>query len=565
MRKLKDYKSLRDPVYGYIKIPMKYMSDIVDSAVFQRLRRIIQTSYSPLYSSAVHNRFVHSLGVYYLGTIAAKNVERELENITEMKKEDIHHLGEIFELACLLHDVGHAPFSHTGEKLYLSDDLKYNQIHKLLVDEVDTKSFTKDIEHYAGKCAAPHEIMSAIVGIRAFPNHIVKAGDKEFFARCITGYKYTESGCENSIKNCFVSLLNSNVIDVDKLDYLIRDAYITGFNTVRIDYIRLLNALTVKECDEEYQIAYYKDAISVIENVVYAHDAERKWIQNHPVVLYECYILNHVFLHLNEKLNTKKSRLFSYESLSEEGNVLNKGIRVSLLCDDDIIYIMKNVKECKTELSTEYFNRNKRRHPVFKSEAEYGAFISNALGGGEYMKAFEDAMKATAAYLMSTSDTWTIDDKTIEKLENELKILKDIDNCKYDEDTIKAQKENKEAALKLSKCLIEFADRNGLLHDFVIIEASQFSSGFAKSDFSKIPIIFNSSSDEIIETDFEKVARPLKAGAVDREKFYYLFYRRGDDNSEIDKAELCSFLASQFSAVHTKKKRKKIKKEESNA
>lgn len=63
---MKDYKRVKDPIYGYIKIPVTYMANIVDTAVFQRLRRIIQTSYSPLYSSAVHNRFVHSMGVFYI-------------------------------------------------------------------------------------------------------------------------------------------------------------------------------------------------------------------------------------------------------------------------------------------------------------------------------------------------------------------------------------------------------------------------------------------------------------------------------------------------------------------
>lgn len=71
---MKEYKRLKDPIYGYIQIPMNYMTGIVDSATFQRLRRIIQTSYSPLYSSAVHNRFVHSLGVYHLGAIAAQSL-----------------------------------------------------------------------------------------------------------------------------------------------------------------------------------------------------------------------------------------------------------------------------------------------------------------------------------------------------------------------------------------------------------------------------------------------------------------------------------------------------------
>lgn len=59
---MKDCKRIKDPIYGYIKIPVRYMTNIVDTAVFQRLRRVIQTSYSPLYSSAVHNRLVRSMG-----------------------------------------------------------------------------------------------------------------------------------------------------------------------------------------------------------------------------------------------------------------------------------------------------------------------------------------------------------------------------------------------------------------------------------------------------------------------------------------------------------------------
>ena len=57
----------RDPVYGYIEIDDEIVHDIIDTAAFQRLRQIRQTSYEPLYPSSLHNRFVHSLGVYYLG------------------------------------------------------------------------------------------------------------------------------------------------------------------------------------------------------------------------------------------------------------------------------------------------------------------------------------------------------------------------------------------------------------------------------------------------------------------------------------------------------------------
>ena len=64
-------KSFKDPVYGYIGVPSDLVRSVVDTQAFQRLRHIIQTSYEPLYPSATHNRFVHSLGVYHLGDLAA--------------------------------------------------------------------------------------------------------------------------------------------------------------------------------------------------------------------------------------------------------------------------------------------------------------------------------------------------------------------------------------------------------------------------------------------------------------------------------------------------------------
>lgn len=106
---MREFKRIKDPIYGYIQIPVKYMTDIVDTSAFQRLRRILQTSYSPLYSSAVHNRFVHSMGVYYLGELASEQLLREIDNKFGSGL-DLQGVGETFKLACLLHDVGHAPF-----------------------------------------------------------------------------------------------------------------------------------------------------------------------------------------------------------------------------------------------------------------------------------------------------------------------------------------------------------------------------------------------------------------------------------------------------------------------
>lgn len=537
---MKDYKRIKDPIYGYIQIPVKYMTEIVDTATFQRLRRIIQTSYSPLYSSAVHNRFVHSLGVFYLGELTVQQLNKEfsLKITTHL---DLQAYGEVFKLACLLHDVGHAPFSHTGENFFLGEQHDYKQFHNELIKVIGSEAFKADIPQDTSLAAAPHEIMSATIGIIQFGNFMENVEYKEFFARCITGYKYTETSVENSIKNCYISMLNSKVIDVDKLDYLIRDAYVTGFDTVNIDFERLISSLTICRDGNTFQIAYYKNAISVIENVVYAHDAERKWIQTHPVVLYEGYIIQHIIAHLNEKIDTQKENLFSLKSLSADGQKFDNNISISLLCDDDIIYLIKNV--FPNDLGKEFFERRERRHPVWKSEAEYKAFILELATGGSLLQDFEMAMSLTAKYLIKSTDSWVIDDALISKLEKEIAELETM--FLDDEETRKVQVKDKAKILKVMHSLQSYAKEKNLECSFVILMASQFNSGFGKADFSEINVVFKTKEGEKI-AKFGEIVSSLKAKNRDRDSFFYLFYKRKSGtslgNADIDNQEICKKL-----------------------
>lgn len=517
------------------------MNGIIDTACFQRLRRIIQTSYSPLYSSAVHNRFVHSMGVFHLGEIASTQI------ITEIEKKysfdfDVNRMGEIFMIACLLHDVGHAPFSHTGEAFYLDENKEFTEIHQKLIDVVSAKKFELDVPKEKTAATAPHEIMSSIVGIISFPEFFLNESEREFFARCITGYKYSEKSAENDIRNCFIQLLNSKVIDVDKLDYLIRDAYITGFDTVSIDYERLLGALTIVNIDNSYELAYYKNAISVIENVVYAHDAERKWIQSHPIVIYETYILQHIIGHLCTQISGLGKRLFCLESLSDEGQEFTNNVKVSLLSDDDIIYLMKNV--FPNELSAEYFRRIDRRHPVWKSEAEYKTFFLGKTSGGEILKEFEVAMAATAKYLGGRSDIWTINQKLVDVIQAE---LAEIDKQDLDDMSKAVQKKDKEKILKVVNCLQKYASEKNVECDFIIIKATQFNSGFAKPDFSDTNISFPIGNGEEKVAKVGEIVSSLNAKVKDRDDFFYLFYKReAGSDIELESQELCRILIREF-------------------
>lgn len=531
-----EYKQFKDPIYGYVKIPANYVNNIIDSAEFQRLRRIVQTSYSPLYSAAVHNRFIHSIGVYHLGTIAAKSVFADLEKVDSVEFDvDLKRIKEVFLLACLLHDVGHAPFSHTGEKYYLDENGGYSELHNKLTSFVNTESFKNDIPENS-KSAAPHEIMSAIVALKCFDEYFQNDFEKELFVRCITGYKYSENSLLKSIYNCIITLLNSKVIDVDRLDYLIRDAYFTGFETVNIDYARLLSSLTIVIENNKASLGYNKNAISVIENVVYAHDAERKWIQTHPIVLYDMYIIQHVIDNLNKRISASNDeKLFSLESLSLEGHTLNNSLEISLLCDDDIVHLLKKNKQ--DPLCMEYFSRKDRRHPLWKSESEYKAYISLRFGSdGIIQNNFNEALSETEKYMRKFSEGWIINDSVIAKIEQDLKNLDDAGD-QIDQSTKNAQRTQKEKILKVINALKSYANRNGMDCDFVLLEASNFYSGFNKDDLSNIPIRFPKKTGKNIFC-LSEVVSLLGSSEIKNNRFFYLFYKEGA--TPINREELCT-------------------------
>ncbi len=339
-----------------------------------------------------------------------------------------------------------------------------------------------------------------------------------------------------SFLNCIISLLNSSVIDVDKLDYLIRDAYITGFDTVSIDYVRLLQSIKLRKEEQVYQVVYTKGAISVIENVVYAHDAERKWIQNHPVVQYESYLLQSAIEALKNKY--AHINLFSYDALTENGIEIFENYKVSLLCDADITFLMKNLD---SDSGKEYFQRKDRRHPLWKSEAEYKA-IFNVGYTDTIFEIVENGLEGLCKYLNFVCKSQEINENALNACK------KDIENAQALHSKVLTKKENIEAMisekrrhLQWLEALKSFAEEEGIAFDFVILKANQFNSGFAKDAFAKIQIEFNTLQKPCY---FEKVTNTLKAEKSSREKFFYLFYRRIDKETKIDLRKLAVILGT---------------------
>jgi HD superfamily phosphohydrolase len=267
-------------------VPEIYCRFFIDTEIFQRLRHIEQPSMRVLYPSAHHDRFAHSLGVFHLGTLAFDNLRKNAsESLPNMSDEEWGTYRHTFLIACLLHDCGHAPFSHTFEEYYKGDALNAR-----LAKLVDQKANEDNI------AGGTHEKVSAILVLEHFKENIAKVDasiDPILVARMILGWEHEVKDTEKKIfENCLICTLNSNAIDVDKLDYIARDTWASGVNNATIDIHRLLSALTIgKQEDGRKVLSFHKSALSVIQSVVTGRNYLFRWIYYHHKVCYDQWLL----------------------------------------------------------------------------------------------------------------------------------------------------------------------------------------------------------------------------------------------------------------------------------
>lgn len=128
--KIEKIYKVRDPIYGFVKLDAQEM-DIVNSEYYQRLRRIKQLSLTDMiYPGATHTRFEHSLGVVQMASDMFDSIVEKETNLHRLglNRTSLPRIRKIIRLAALLHDVGHAPFSHAGEgsmPFRLKSDVRY--------------------------------------------------------------------------------------------------------------------------------------------------------------------------------------------------------------------------------------------------------------------------------------------------------------------------------------------------------------------------------------------------------------------------------------------------------
>jgi len=187
-------KIINDPVYGFITIDDALIYAIISHPCYQRLRRIHQMALALLvYPGAVHTRLHHSLGAYHLMCNAISELKGKGFAISEKEEQAA-------KIAILLHDLGHGPYSHALENVLIKN-ISHEEISLLLMRQMN--------EELSGKLEMAIDIFND-----DYP--------KKFLHQLITGQ-----------------------LDVDRMDYLIRDSFFTGVSEGVIGYDRIIKMLTV--------------------------------------------------------------------------------------------------------------------------------------------------------------------------------------------------------------------------------------------------------------------------------------------------------------------------------
>jgi HD superfamily phosphohydrolase len=198
-----NYAEIRDPIYGYVfASPLE--AEIIDTATFQRLRRIRQLAGCHLvYPGGQHSRFEHVIGAMHLAGKASQVIaSRSDSSFTE---DDMHAL----RLAALLHDVGHGPFSHMFEEVM-----------------AERTSFT-------------HEDMTHRIILKTEIGDILERHG-------ITRQKLADLAiARRKDKKAYMNDVISGGLSADLMDYLPRDSYFTGVEYGKVDASRIINSLEV--------------------------------------------------------------------------------------------------------------------------------------------------------------------------------------------------------------------------------------------------------------------------------------------------------------------------------
>jgi hypothetical protein len=222
-------KVIRDPLWNTIRLD-PIAVQIVDTAEFQRLRYIRQLGFTHLvYPGATHTRFDHALGVYHLATVALGRIRQNRRTPPEALQGE-----HLIPYAALLHDIGHYPFSHALEEL----EAEYVPTHHEEVSE---------------RFLASSSLREALVPLGSTAPELL--------------LELISDQSEIPLRG-----LVSGALDLDKMEYLRRDAHFSGVPYGEVDVSRLLQGLVLlRDPDSgQYEVGVHEKAVAALESLLFA-------------------------------------------------------------------------------------------------------------------------------------------------------------------------------------------------------------------------------------------------------------------------------------------------------
>jgi hypothetical protein len=274
-------KIIKDPVHGYIEVA-PYALDLLDSAILQRLRYIRQLGFSYLvYPGAHHTRFEHSLGTLYLANVMARQL-----NLPEEEQK-------LVAAAALIHDIGHGPFSHAIEPV---------------MEEL---------------CGRSHHDASWLLGDRDLSECMECHGISPRETAAILSGSHPLSG------------IIHGELDVDRMDYLLRDAHYTGAPYGTVDAHRLIR----NTCLSDGYIALEEGGINAAESLLIARTLMRPAVYFHHVSrIAEMMLSAAVHAHLKRKPGAEPVTFMRLDDSGCMQNLLHSPSEIARILAEQIYY-----------------------------------------------------------------------------------------------------------------------------------------------------------------------------------------------------------------------------------
>ena len=224
-------QEVRDAIYGFVYLSEAEWS-IVNTPPFQRLRDVKQLAMGHMvYPGAVHTRFEHSIGCVHQADRIIRRLRQNSREIMEgefvITDGNFERARQLLRLSALLHDVGHPPFSHSGEDLLPTENGNQLSHEDMTAKIIRDTEIGEKIDHWFGADGIDREDVIAVA---------------------------TAASKAKTKPTAYLSILNEMLtsdLGADRIDYLLRDAYHAGQRSGAFDHDRLIREVRLVAMPKE--------------------------------------------------------------------------------------------------------------------------------------------------------------------------------------------------------------------------------------------------------------------------------------------------------------------------